>query len=91
VATLFGVLLGSHWMVGLATIGIWLLVARLFKVSSLSALVAALAAPVLMWFITQSVALTVTTAIMTILLYWRHRSNIANLLSGAEEKIQSKN
>jgi len=91
VATLFGVLLGTQWMAGLATIGIWLIMAKLFKVSSLSALVAALAAPLLIWFISQSPVLTLTTAVMTILLYWRHRSNIANLLSGAEEKIQSKN
>ncbi|HEY9032882.1 MAG TPA: glycerol-3-phosphate 1-O-acyltransferase PlsY [Pseudomonadales bacterium] len=91
VATLFGVLLGIQWMAGLATIGSWLVMAKLFKVSSLSALVAALAAPVLILFFTHSLTFTLTTAIMTVLLYWRHRSNIANLLSGAEEKIQSKN
>lgn len=91
VATLFGVLLGTQWMAGLATIGCWLLMAKVFKVSSLSALVAALAAPVLIWYFTRSPALTTTTAIMTLLLYWRHRSNIANLLSGKEDKIQSRN
>ena len=91
VATMFGVLLGTQWMAGLATVGIWLVMAKVFKVSSLSALVAALAAPLLIWWFTQSVVLTVTTAIMTVLLYWRHRSNIANLLSGREGKIQSRN
>ena len=91
VATLFGVLLGTQWMAGLATIGCWLLMAKVFKVSSLSALVAALAAPFLIWYFTQSPVITTTTAIMTVLLYWRHRSNIANLLSGKEDKIQSRN
>ena len=90
VATLFGVLLGTHWLVGLSTVAIWLIIAKIFKISSLSALIAALAAPMLVWFIMQSTIITLTTATMTLLLYWRHRSNIANLLSGKEDKIASK-
>ena len=89
VATLLGVLLGTHWMIGAGTILTWLVMAKVFKISSLSALVAALVAPVLVWYISQSEILTTTVCIMTVLLYWRHRSNIANLLSGREGKIKS--
>jgi glycerol-3-phosphate acyltransferase PlsY len=89
VATLLGVLLATHWVVGLGTIACWLIMAKIFKVSSLSALVAALLAPFLSWFVLHSAVITSAIAIMTVLLYWRHRSNIANLLSGKEGKIQS--
>ncbi len=90
VATLLGVLIGTHWMVGLGTIGIWLAMAFIFKISSLSALVATACSPLLVWYITTSPVITATTTAMTILLFWRHRSNIRNLLSGKEEKIGSK-
>lgn len=87
VATLLGVLIGTHWLVGLGTIVIWLAMAFIFRYSSLSALVAALCAPMLVWQITDAQSITISTAIMTVLLYWRHRSNIRNLLSGQEDKI----
>lgn len=90
VATLLGVLIGSQWLVGLGTIIIWLLMAFTFKYSSLSALVAALFAPALMWFTTDSLVMSLAAVIMTLLLFWRHRSNIANLLAGNESKIGSK-
>lgn len=84
VATLFGVLFGLHWAVGAATVGSWLFVARVLKISSLSALVASLLAPLYIWLITPSREFVMVTALMTVLLYWRHRSNIRRLLSGEE-------
>lgn len=90
VATLLGVLLGTNWMVGAATIGVWLLMAFTLKISSLSALTAALLAPVIAYLITGSNILAATIAVMTALLFWRHRSNIANLLSGQEGQIKTK-
>ena len=90
VATLFGVLLGTHWLVGFSTVATWLIIAKVFKISSLSALIAALLAPVFVWLFMQSTVITVTASIMTVLLYWRHRSNITNLLSGKEDKIAAK-
>ena len=90
VATMLGVLLGTQWLVGLGTIGVWLLMAFTFRFSSLSALTAALCAPAFIWYITGSEIITITSALMTILLYWRHRSNIKNLLAGKEGKIGSK-
>ncbi len=90
VATLLGILIGIQWMVGLGTISIWLAMAFIFKYSSLAALVAALFAPLLIWLITGSNIITISAVIMSALLYWRHRSNIANLLAGKEGKIGSK-
>jgi len=90
VATILGVLLGTNWLLGLGTIGIWLGMAVVFRYSSLSALVAASGSPVLAWYIIQSPVITACIAIMAALLIWRHRSNIKKLLSGEEDKIGSK-
>lgn len=90
VATLLGVLIGTHWMIGLGVIAIWLAMAFTFRYSSLSALTAALFSPLIAWLVTHSTAIGITTFLMAVLLYWRHRSNIANLLSGKEDKIGSK-
>lgn len=87
VATMLGVLFGFSWMVGLATALTWLFVAKVLKISSLSALIATLLAPVYLWWLAPSNPLIIITAIMTAILYWRHRSNIQNLLSGKEDKI----
>ena len=90
VATILGVLLGTHWLLGLGTIGIWLAMAFTFRYSSLSALVAASASPVLAWFITQSQVITICVSCMAALLIWRHKSNIKNLVAGKEDKIGQK-
>lgn len=90
VATLLGVLLGMHWLLGLGTIGVWLGMALSFRYSSLSALVAATASPLLAWFITHSPVISASIALMAVLLIWRHRSNIRNLLTGREDKIGSR-
>jgi glycerol-3-phosphate acyltransferase PlsY len=95
VATAAGVLFGGHWALGLAVLLSWLLVAYFTRYSSLSALVSALAAPVLymlgdrgFWYADRSVMLMLV--IMSALLIWRHRQNIAKLLNGQESKIGAK-
>lgn len=90
VATAFGTLLACSPWVGVAVLGTWLLMAAIFKISSVSALVSASLAPVYVYLLTSSSELTVASSAMSILLIWRHRSNIQNLLSGKEEKIKSK-
>ncbi|MDH5571870.1 MAG: glycerol-3-phosphate 1-O-acyltransferase PlsY [Gammaproteobacteria bacterium] len=90
VATMLGVLFGFHWAVGLATAATWLFVAKVLKISSLSALVATLLAPAYVWLIYPSQSLIITTAIITVILYWRHRTNIKRLISGEEELINKK-
>ena len=91
VATYYGVLLGFNWISGVAALAIWLLAALVSKISSLSALVSALCAPIIFWQISHSADLTVTLGLMTALLYWRHRSNIRNIIAGKENKIGVKN
>ena len=88
VATMLGVMFGFHWGVGLATALTWLLVARLFKISSLSALIATALAPFYVLFILgANWPLIISTALMTLILFWRHKSNIQKLFSGSEDRI----
>lgn len=90
VATALGVLLAlSVWM-GLAVLATWLLVAVVFRYSSLSALVAAIAAPIYAMLIHLRPELVIATAVMSLLLIWRHKGNIRNLLTGKESRIGSK-
>ncbi len=91
VATFYGALLGFDWITGFAALLIWLLVTALFRLSSLSALVSALAAPFVLWYVSHSVELTATLVAMSLLLFWRHRSNIQNIIEGKEHKIGPKN
>ena len=90
VATYFGVILGINWQVGLIALAIWLTVALLMKISSLSALVSMFLTPFVLWNFTQSVELTAAVIVMSIIAFWRHTSNIMALISGGEEKIKSK-
>ena len=84
VATSFGVTLGVNWLLGLVVSGTWLLVYKISKISSLSALVAAILTPVYVWLIVADLNLTVTFGLISIILLWRHKSNIQRLLSGQE-------
>jgi len=91
VATMLGVLFGYYWVVGLCTATTWLLIAKGLKISSLAALIATLLAPLYIWLILGPVVpLLITTAAMTLLLFWRHRSNIQRLISGEESMISKK-
>lgn len=91
VATGLGVLLGWHWAAFVATALTWLIVARVGKISSLAALTAFLLAPLYVWFSTGSTELIGATVVLTIVTYWRHRSNISKLLAGTESRIGEKN
>lgn len=95
VATALGVLLAISGWLGLAVLATWLLVAVVFRYSSLAALVAAVAAPVLAMAITRhgvhlSPELVIAVGVMSMLLIWRHKKNIQNLMAGKESKIGSK-
>ncbi len=90
VATFIGVLFATHWVLGLGFVVIWLLMAMLFRYSSLSALTAATAMPFMSFYFLGSKELIIITSIMAVLLFWRHQSNIRNLLSGKESKIGKK-
>ncbi len=87
VATALGVLLGLSWWVAVAALATWLLMAKVFRISSLSALVAAALAPLYVWLLDPQPPLLAMAVAMSLLLIWRHRSNIQKLLSGSEGKI----
>jgi len=88
VATVLGVLLGLHWPVGLMTIASWLIIAKGFKISSLAALIAVLLTPLyILWLKPGEPAFLAAVIFMGTLLFWRHRSNIRNLLRGEEGSI----
>jgi len=88
VATAFGVLIAIAWPVGLALLGTWLLLAKLFKISSLSALITAALSPLYMWLFAPQTEFIILATVISILLIWRHRSNIRELIAGTEEKIR---
>ncbi|MEK8048840.1 glycerol-3-phosphate 1-O-acyltransferase PlsY [Ideonella sp. DXS22W] len=90
VATALGVLLAYEPMLGVATLIVWVLVAAMFRYSSLAAIIASVFAPffTLMFFDRPVVALAVT--IMSLMLIWRHWRNIMNLVAGKESKLGAK-
>ena len=90
VATALGVLLGLHWPVGLLTNATWLVIAAVFRISSLAALIASLLTPLYLWWLIPEPALLAAMLFMGALLFWRHRSNIQNLLKGTEGHIGDK-
>ena len=87
VATALGVQFGLSWMIGGSVAAIWLFMGYVIKISSLSALVSMALAPIIVWLVTGSIVLTGMSVVMTLLLFWRHRSNIQKLLAGKESKI----
>lgn len=89
VATAIGVYVGLNLWAGLLVCATWLFVAKVLKISSLAALIATLLAPLYFYLLTQHTLVTVVIAIITALIYWRHRSNIKNMLNGKEDKIKS--
>ena len=95
VATAAGVLLGVHPVLGLAVLATWLLVAYFTRYSSLSALISAVAAPLIylaldraVWYVDGRI--TLMLVLMGALLIWRHKGNIDKLVRGQESKIGSK-
>jgi len=90
VATAMGVFLGVSLPLAGALLVTWLVVAKVFKISSLAALTAAVLAPLYAWWIEDSaIYISLCTAI-AILLLWRHRGNIQRLLAGTEGKSKLK-
>ncbi|MGI9402695.1 MAG: glycerol-3-phosphate 1-O-acyltransferase PlsY, partial [Rhizobiaceae bacterium] len=89
VATYIGILGGIAWKFALMFMAIWLVVAVLTRYSSLSALVATAATPVLV-FVYGSVGAAIMSAVLAAVCWWNHRENISRLVSGEESRIGQK-
>jgi len=90
VATACGILFGINWILGLATLGTWIIVATFMRYSSLAALAAAVFGPIYFVFLFGFQPMVIALLVVCLLLIWRHRSNITNLLNGTESRIGSK-
>jgi glycerol-3-phosphate acyltransferase PlsY len=95
VATAAGVLFGVHWVLGLATLATWLIVAFFSRYSSLASLACALFAPWYymvgdrsFWYADKTMVMAIF--VMSALLAFRHKENINKLLRGEESKLGSK-
>lgn len=84
VATSLGVTLGVNWMLGCAVAATWFVVYKISKISSLSALVAAIISPAYVWLITGDKYLLAVFTVTSVVLLWRHKTNIQRLLKGEE-------
>ncbi|MGB3834070.1 MAG: glycerol-3-phosphate 1-O-acyltransferase PlsY [Mesorhizobium sp.] len=89
VATYLGVLIGLAWNVALIFAAVWLLVALLFRYSSLAALTACVAVPVALAVLGRY-EFALAFAAMSVLVFYRHSTNIARLRAGTEGKIGAK-
>lgn len=89
VATYLGVLIGLVWQVALIFAAVWLLVAVLFRYSSLAALCAAIVAPIALWFLATP-QLAALFAVMSVILFIKHHANIQRLAAGTEGRIGAK-
>jgi len=90
VATALGVLVGLNPWIGLACLLTWLLIAGVFRISSLAALATALLAPVYTVFLMGWGYTTQTVLVITLLLVYRHKSNLVNLMSGQEGRLDKR-
>jgi glycerol-3-phosphate acyltransferase PlsY len=90
VATACGILFGINWILGLATLGTWIIVAIFMRYSSLAALAAAIFSPIYFVFLFGFQPMGIALLSVCLLLIWRHRSNIHNLMNGKETRIGSK-
>jgi glycerol-3-phosphate acyltransferase PlsY len=90
VATACGILFGINWILGLATLSTWIIVAMFIRYSSLAALAAAIFGPIYFVFLFGFQPMGIALLVICLLLIWRHRSNIHNLMNGKESRIGSK-
>lgn len=84
VATAMAATLAFNWIAGAILIVIWLLFARVFKISSLAAIVSFSLLPLVIFWLTASLWIASVFVVMSAILIWRHKSNIQRLISGTE-------
>ncbi|MEC7885320.1 MAG: glycerol-3-phosphate 1-O-acyltransferase PlsY [Pseudomonadota bacterium] len=87
VATSFGVILGFDILLGIICLITWLSIAFLFRYSALSAIVTFVFLPLYIWLSYSSSYITFVTVLITLIVLWRHKGNIHNLINQKEIKI----
>ena len=86
VATFLGTLIALHPLTGISTALLWAISAGIFRISSLSALIASLSAPIIGYFLI-GIELAILSSMLCILIFYKHRDNISRILKGTEPKI----
>jgi acyl phosphate:glycerol-3-phosphate acyltransferase len=89
VAVYIGVLIGLFWPAAVLFCALWIVTAVITRYSSLSALVASIVTPIFLWWLGH-LALASLFAVLTLLLFYMHRANIARLQAGTEGRIGQK-
>jgi glycerol-3-phosphate acyltransferase PlsY len=87
VATGAGIVFALHWPLGLVLTVVWLTMAYGFKISSLAALTAAVLMPLGMFYVHGPALISWAMVPIAVLLFWRHRGNIRQLVAGGERRI----
>jgi acyl phosphate:glycerol-3-phosphate acyltransferase len=90
VATVLGVLAGLNLYLAGGAIATWVIIAFFFRISSLAALVSAVLAPVFCYLLYGLHPFTAAVAAIALLIIYRHKANIRNLLAGTETRIGSR-
>ena len=87
VATGFGVILSLNLNIGIVALLIWVLIAKVFKISSMSALIAFFLIPVLMFYYETEIIYFLSSFLISLVCFVQHRENIKRLINGSEPKI----
>jgi glycerol-3-phosphate acyltransferase PlsY len=90
IATFIGVIFGLAWQVGVTFMVTWVVIAKLFKFSSLAALVGSMVSILAVSFFLPPPYYLIAMIIMVPLIFWRHKANIEKLIAGTESKIGEK-
>ena len=84
VATAMAATLAFNWIAGAVLIAVWLLFAKVFKISSLAAIVSFSVVPMVIFWLTRDLWVASVFVVLSAILIWRHKSNIQRLISGTE-------
>ena len=89
VATALGILLAINWELALFTLLTWIIIFFISKYSSLSAIIAAIASPLIAYTLNQDQHIIIISVVLAILILFRHKRNIQNLINGTESSFKS--
>ena len=88
VATALGILLAINWILALCAIFIWLIIFSIWRYSSLAAIIASLAIPIISYFLNETLYILLTNLLITALIIFNHHTNIKKLIKGVEPNFK---